>query len=56
MLWSRARLHTAAGSAREAQHALRQAIAWWHVKAGDAERALGLVRRLVAILWKITQS
>jgi hypothetical protein len=49
-----ARFHSAAGSAREPQHALRQAIAWRHVTARDAERALGLVRRIVAILWKIT--
>jgi four helix bundle protein len=51
----RARFHTAAGSARETQHALRQAIAWRHVRPEEAERALGLVRRLVAILWKITR-
>ncbi|HEX2872818.1 MAG TPA: four helix bundle protein [Polyangiaceae bacterium] len=51
----RARFHTAAGSARETQHALRQAIAWRHVSAGDAERALVLVRRIVAILWRITR-
>lgn len=51
----RARFHTAAGSARETQHALRQAIAWRHVRAIEAERALGLVRRLVAILWRITR-
>lgn len=51
----RARLHTAAGSARETQHALRQAIAWRYVTARDAERALSLVRRLVAILWRTTR-
>jgi four helix bundle protein len=51
----RARFHTAAGSARETQHALRQAIVWRHVTTRDAERALGLVRRIVAILWKITR-
>lgn len=51
----RARFHTAAGSAREAQHALRQAITWRIVKAEDAEQALGLVRRIVAILWRITR-
>lgn len=52
----RARFHTAAGSAREAQHALRQAIAWRHVRATEAERALGIVRRIVAVLWKITSA
>ncbi len=51
----RARLHTAAGSAREAQHALRQAIVWRHVHAAEAEVALGIVRRLVAILWRMTR-
>ncbi len=35
----RARFHTAAGSAREAQHALRQAIAWRHVRASEAGRS-----------------
>ena len=51
----RARFHTAAGSARETQHALRQAIAWGHVTGNDAERGLKLARRIVAILWKITR-
>lgn len=51
----RARFHTAAGSARGTQHALRQAIAWRHVSDGEAERALRLVRRIVAILWRITR-
>ena len=51
----RARLFTAAGSAGETRHALRQAVAWRHVTAGDAERAIALVRRIVAILWKMTR-
>ena len=51
----RARLFTAAGSAGETQHALRQAVAWRHVSAGDAERAMALVRRIVAILWRMTR-
>ncbi len=51
----RARFHTAAGSARETQHALRQAIAWRHVRATEAERALKLTGRLVAILWRVTR-
>lgn len=51
----RARLFTAAGSARETQHALRQVIAWRHVSERDAERATVLVRRIVAILWKMTR-
>jgi len=51
----RARFHTAAGSARETQHALRLAIAWRHVRAGEAEQAWRLVRRIVAILWRVTR-
>ena len=51
----RARLFTAAGSAGETRHALRQAIAWRHVPAGDAEPALRLVERIVAILWRMTR-
>lgn len=51
----RARLFTAAGSANETQHALRQAVAWRHVAASDAAKALALVRRIVAILWKMTR-
>jgi len=51
----RARFFTAAGSARETQHALRQAIAWRHVRESEAERALMLVRKLVAILWRVTR-
>ena len=51
----RARFHTAAGSARETQHALRQAIAWRHVRATETERALKLAGRLIAILWRVTR-
>jgi four helix bundle protein len=51
----RARLFTAAGSAGETRHALRQAVAWRHVTAGDAEPALRLVERIVAILWRMTR-
>jgi four helix bundle protein len=51
----RARLFTAAGSASETRHALRQAVAWRLVTAGEAERAVGLVGRIVAILWRMTR-
>jgi len=51
----RARLFTAAGSAGETQHALRQAIAWRIVTARDAEPSMHLVRRIVAILWGMTR-
>ena len=44
----RARLFTAAGSAGETRHALRQAIAWRIVTAGEAESAMRLVERIVA--------
>lgn len=51
----RARLFSAAGSARETQHALRQAIAWRHVSPREVEKAAALVQRIVAILWKMTR-
>ena len=51
----RARLFTAAGSAGETRHALRQAVAWRLVASGDAEPALKLVERIVAILWRMTR-
>jgi four helix bundle protein len=51
----RARLFTAAGSANEAKHALRQAIAWRLVTVGEAETSMRLLRRIVAILWRMTR-
>ena len=51
----RARLFTAAGSAGETRHALRQVVAWRLVAARDAEVALKLVEQIVAILWKMTR-
>ena len=51
----RARLFTAAGSAGETRNALRLAVAWRIVPAGEAERAMGLLKRIVAILWKMTR-
>lgn len=51
----RARLFTAAGSANETQHAIRQAVAWRILRPAEAEVAIGLVRRIVAILWKLTR-
>lgn len=51
----RARLFTAAGSAGETRNALRLAVAWRIVAQRDADRALGLVQRIVAILWKMTR-
>ena len=51
----RARLFTAAGSANETKHALRQAVAWRIVSASDAEVATALLKRIVAILWRMTR-
>lgn len=51
----RARLFSAAGSANETRHALRQAIAWRIIGAADAERALGILKRIIAILWGMTR-
>ncbi len=51
----RARLFTAAGSAGETRHALRQAVAWRIVTAGDAAAAMKLAERIVAILWRMTR-
>jgi four helix bundle protein len=51
----RARLCTAAGSANETRHALRQAVAWRYLTERDTQRAMALVRRIVAILWKMTR-
>ncbi len=51
----RARLFTAAGSAGETRHALRQAVAWRLVTEGDAEVAMKLVERILAMLWRMTR-
>lgn len=51
----RARLHSASGSAHEARHALRQAIAWRYVSAREAGAAMRLVERVAAVLWRMTR-
>ena len=51
----KARLFTAAGSANETLTALRVAVAWRHLAAREAEAAMALLRRIVAILWKMTR-
>jgi four helix bundle protein len=51
----RARLFTAAGSANETQHAIRQAVAWRILQPAEAQVAIVLVRRIVAILWRLTR-
>jgi four helix bundle protein len=51
----RARLFTAAGSAGETRNALRLAVAWRIFSEREAERAMGLLKRIVAILWRMTR-
>lgn len=51
----RARLFTAAGSAGETRNALRLAVAWRIVRPGDADSAMRLLERILAILWKMTR-
>ena len=51
----RARLFSAAGSANETLTGLRVAIAWRHLRAIEAQPALALLRRIVAILWRMTR-
>ena len=51
----KARFFTAAGSANETLAALRVAIAWGYFAAQDAETAAVLLRRIIAMLWKLTR-
>ena len=51
----RARLFSAAGSAGETRVALRLAVAWRIVGEREADRAMELLRRILAILWKMTR-
>lgn len=51
-----ARLFTAAGSAGETRHALRQAMAWQILTARDTAAASALLERIIAILWRMTRS
>jgi four helix bundle protein len=51
----RARLFTAAGSAGETRVALRLAVAWRIVGEKDAATALALLKRILAILWRMTR-
>jgi len=52
----RARLFTAAGSANEVRAALRVAVAWRYCAAAQVQPALGLVDRVLAILWRLSRS
>ena len=51
----KARFFTAAGSANESLAALRVAIAWGYLAENEVEVAAGLLRRVIAILWKLTR-
>ena len=51
----RARLFSAAASAKESLTALRIAGEWGFVTAEQVEPAAGLLRRIIAILWKMTR-
>ncbi len=44
----------AAGSAEEAHTCLRVAEAWGDVKQSEIKEALGLLDRLLAMLWRLT--
>ena len=51
----RARFFSAAGSANEALVALRAAVAWGYFERGAAQPSEELLRRIVAMLWKLTR-
>ena len=51
----RARYFTAAGSAGETMAAVRVAVAWGIVSKTDGERAVGLLKRIIPMLWKMTR-
>jgi four helix bundle protein len=50
----RARFFTAAGSAGETLIALRVAMGWEIVERREGEAAVRLLRRIIAMLWKLT--
>jgi four helix bundle protein len=51
----KARYYSAAGSANEALAALRVAAAWGYFPPQEAEAASALLRRIIAMLWKLTR-
>lgn len=51
----RARFFTAAGSAGETYTAVRVAIAWRYFNAKEGDAAVVLLKRIIAILWKLTR-
>jgi four helix bundle protein len=50
----RARFFTAAGSANETRLALRVAVAWGICSATETEVPLSLIKRVLAMLWRLT--
>ena len=51
----KARFYTAAGSANESLAALRVAVAWGYLGTEDVAAASVLLRRIVAMLWKLAR-
>jgi four helix bundle protein len=51
----RARFYTAAGSANESLAALRLAVAWGYLDADEVANASVLLRRIIAMLWKLAR-
>jgi four helix bundle protein len=51
----KARLFTAAGSANEVRAVLTVGAAWAYCERAESEVALGLLDRILAILWKLTR-
>jgi four helix bundle protein len=50
----KARFFTASGSANESLAALKAAVCWRYIMPVEAEAASSLLRRIIAILWKLT--
>jgi hypothetical protein len=51
----RVRFFTAAGSAGETYNAVRVAIGWRYFSRSEGEAAIALLRRIIAMLWKLTR-
>ena len=51
----RARLFTAAGSASESLTAIKVAVAWGYLSAGDGDAAV-LLNRILGALWRMTRA
>lgn len=52
----KARFYSAAGSANETVAALRVAVAWGYFPAGEAEKALGVLRSIIGMLWRLARA